>query len=115
MNNKLRSAMEIDINYFRQLDIRAVKVVSAEKVEKSRSLLRLIVDLGGEQKQIISSIADYYNPSDLIGKTIIILNNLKPAKFMGLESQGMLLAVDNEEGVKLLTVDGEVKPGSRVS
>ncbi|BAB59675.1 hypothetical protein [Thermoplasma volcanium GSS1] len=107
--------MEVDINYFRTLDIRAAKVVSCEKVEKSRSLLRIVVDLGDQQKQIISSIADYYNPSDLIGKTIIILNNLKPAKFMGLESQGMLLAVDNEEGVKLLTVDGEVKPGSKVS
>ncbi len=107
--------MEVDINYFRQVDLRAGKVISCEKVEKSRSLLKLIVDLGEEKKQIISGIAEYYNPSDMVGKTVIVVNNLKPAKFMGLESQGMLLAVDREDGVKLLTVDGDVDPGSKVS
>ncbi|GGM71669.1 hypothetical protein GCM10007108_07230 [Thermogymnomonas acidicola] len=105
----------VDIDYFKKLDIRTALVKHCEKVEKSKRLLRLVVSLGSEERQIISSIADYYRPEELVGKTIIILANLKPAKFMGLESQGMLLAVETEDRLALLTVDREIGEGLRVS
>ncbi len=106
---------EISIEDVHKLDLRAVKVTSCEKVEKSRSLLRIVVDLEGEEKQIISSISQFYEPSELIGKTIVIVNNLKKAKFMGLESQGMLLAVEKDDFLSLLTTDRESPSGIKVS
>ncbi len=66
------------------------------------------------KKQIISSIYEYYKPEEMIGKQLVIINNLEPAKFMGLESQGMLLAVEDDKGVSLLTPDREVERGSKV-
>ncbi|WMT52028.1 MAG: methionine--tRNA ligase subunit beta [Ferroplasma sp.] len=105
---------EISIDEFHKLDIRVGRVVECEKVEKSRNLLKIIVDLGEEKKQIISSISNYYTPEEMMGKQLIILNNLEPAKFMGLESQGMLLAVEDDNGVSLLKPDREMAPGTRV-
>jgi methionine--tRNA ligase beta chain len=105
---------EISIDEFHKLDIRVGKVVECEKVEKSRYLLKIIVDLGDQKKQIISSISSYYTPEEMIGKQLVILNNLEPAKFMGLESQGMLLAVEDDNGVSLLTPDREMAPGTKV-
>lgn len=105
---------EISIEEFHKLDIRVGRVVECEKVEKSRNLLKIIVDLGEEKKQIISSISNYYTPEEMMGKQLIILNNLEPAKFMGLESQGMLLAVEDDNGVSLLKPDREMVPGTRV-
>ncbi len=106
---------EISIDEVRKLDLRAVKVTHCEKVEKSRNLLRILVDVDGQEKQIISSISDYYEPSELVGRTIVIVNNLKKAKFMGLESHGMLLAVEKDELLSLLTTDRDVPSGIRVS
>lgn len=106
---------EITIEDVKKLDLRAARVTECEKVEKSRNLLRIVVDAGGEEKQIISSISQFYEPSELVGKTIIIVNNLKKAKFMGLESQGMLLAVEKDEFLSLLTTDRDSPAGLRVS
>lgn len=106
---------EISIEDVHKLDLRAVKVTSCEKVEKSRNLLKIVVDVDGEEKQIISSISQFYDPAELVGKTIVIVNNLKKAKFMGLESQGMLLAVEKDEFLSLLTTDRESPSGIRVS
>lgn len=106
---------EINIDDVHKLDLRAVKVINCEKVEKSRSLLKLIVDVDGQEKQIISSISQFYEPSELVGKTIVIVNNLKKAKFMGLESQGMLLAVEKEDFLSLLTTDRDSPSGIKVS
>lgn len=108
-------ADEISIDEVHKLDLRAVKVTTCEKVEKSRNLLKILVDVDGEEKQIISSISQFYEPSELVGKTIIIVNNLKKAKFMGLESQGMLLAVEKDDFLSLLTTDRESPSGIRVS
>lgn len=105
----------IDIDDFRKIQIRTGKVVECEKVEKSRSLLRIIVDLGDEKRQVISSIYPSYKPEDMLGKTLVVLSNLKKAKFMGLESQGMLLAVDDQGVLSLLTADRPVSPGLKVS
>ncbi len=106
---------EISIDDVHKLDLRAVKVTSCEKIEKSRNLLKILVDVEGEEKQIISSISQFYDPSELVGKTIVIVNNLKKAKFMGLESQGMLLAVEKDEFLSLLTTDRESPSGIKVS
>ncbi len=105
---------QINIEDFHKIDLRVGRVIECEKVEKSRNLLKIIVDTGDEKKQIISSISNYYNPEDMLGKQLIIVNNLKPAKFMGLESQGMLLAVEDDKGVSLLNPDREMEPGSKV-
>ena len=105
---------EISIDEFHKLDISVGRVVECEKVEKSRNLLKIIVDLGEEKKQIISSISNYYTPEEMMDKQLVILNNLQPAKFMGLESQGMLLAVEDDKGVSLLKPDREMAPGTKV-
>lgn len=106
---------EISIDEVRKLDLRAVRVTHCEKVEKSRNLLRILVDVEGQEKQIISSISDHYDPTELVGRTIVIVNNLKKAKFMGHESQGMLLAVERDELLSLLTTDRDVPSGIKVS
>lgn len=105
----------IDIEDFKKISIRTGRVVECEKVEKSRSLLRIIVDLGDEKRQIVSSIYPSYKPEEMIGKTLIVLANLKKAKFMGLESEGMLLAVDDQDVLSLLTTDRPSSPGLKVS
>ncbi len=105
---------EISIDEFHRIDIRVGKVIECEKVEKSRSLLKIIVDLGDQKKQIISSISNFYSPEDMLGRQLVVINNLAPAKFMGLESEGMLLAVEDENGVSLLKPDREVSIGSKV-
>ncbi|WP_393970956.1 methionine--tRNA ligase subunit beta [Oxyplasma meridianum] len=105
----------IDIEDFRKISIKTGKVLECEKVEKSRSLLRIVVDLGDEKRQIISSIYPSYKPDEMVGKILIVLANLKKAKFMGLESQGMLLAVDDQDTLSLLTTDRVVSSGLKVS
>ncbi|PLV59823.1 methionine--tRNA ligase [Thermotoga sp. KOL6] len=105
----------ITIDDFARVDLRTAKVLEAEKVPNSKKLIRLIVDLGTERRQIVAGIAEYYKPEELVGKTIIVVANLKPAKLMGIESQGMLLAAKSNDTLRLLTVDGEITPGAKVS
>jgi len=112
----VKNAGYITIDEFKKVDLRVARVIEAEKVKNSRKLMRLKVDLGkmGE-RQIIAGISQHYEPQELIGKTIIVVANLKPAKLMGLESHGMLLAASTKGNLKLLTVDGEIEPGTEVS
>ncbi|MQL55109.1 methionine--tRNA ligase subunit beta [Acidianus ambivalens] len=111
--------MEISIDDFSKVELKVGVVKSAERIEGTR-LLKLIVDLGSEERQIISGIAEYYSPEQLIGKKVIVVANLKPKMIRGFESQGMILAAgckeDEDKGIKptLLTVDGDVPPGTRV-
>ena len=105
---------EISIDEFHRMELTTAKVVECEKVQKSRNLLKIIVDVGGARKQVISSISDYYNPEDMIGKTIIIINNLKKARFMGLDSETMLLSAENDQTLSLLTTDKEMPSGIRI-
>ncbi len=95
--------------------MRTAKVIECEKVEKSRNLLRIIVQIGDDRKQVISSISDHYDPNEMIGKTIIVLNNLKKAKFMGLDSEAMLLSAESGDVLSLLTTDKEMPSGIRIS
>jgi len=105
----------ITIDDFSKVDLRIAKVLEAEKVPNSRKLLRLIIDLGTEKRQIVAGIAEHYKPEELVGKLIVVVANLKPAKLMGIESQGMLLAAKSGDTLRLLTVDGEITPGAKVS
>ncbi len=108
----------IDFDYFKKVKLKIGKVIQAEKVPKSKKLIKLVVDVGDEKRQIIAGLAPWYSPEEFIGKYIIVVSNLEPRKLMGLESQGMLLATCSEEGKKkrpvLLTVEDEVTPGASV-
>ena len=104
----------IDINEFAKLDLRIGKIENAERVEGSKKLIKLEVDMGDETRQLVAGIAEEYNPESLIGKLVPILANLKPVKLMGVESQGMILAVDVNGKPILLHPDREVPAGSGV-
>ena len=105
----------ITIDDFAKIKMRVGKVLEAEKVEKSDKLLKLKVSLGDEERTIVSGIAQYYEPQELIGKNVIILANLKPRKIFGIESHGMLLAAKDGERLTVLTTDKDVEVGSPVS
>lgn len=106
----------VTIDDFKKLDLRVAKVISAARVEGSEKLLRLEVDLGGEERQLVAGIGKVYAPEELIGKNIVVVANLEARRIMGLESQGMLLAAAaNNNEPAILVVEREVPPGSRVS
>jgi len=101
----------ITFDDFKKLDLRVAKILSAEKVEGSDKLLKLEIDLGNEIRQIVAGIGKNYSPEKLVGREIIVVANLEPRKLMGFESQGMLLAANDESGPVLLEPDKEVSPG----
>ncbi len=105
---------QITIDEFMKIQLKTAKVLSAERVPKSEKLIKLHVSLGTEQRQIVAGIGKKYEPEALVGRTIVIVANLKPAKLMGIESQGMVLAAGDTEVNGLLTVLEEVDPGTKV-
>jgi methionyl-tRNA synthetase len=104
----------IGIEDFMKVDLRVGKIIAAERVEKSEKLIKLKVDIGTETRQVVAGIGKSYAPEELMGKSIVIVANLKPAKLMGIESQGMLLAASNGDLLAVGTFDRETKTGSRV-
>lgn len=104
---------EISIDEFKKVKLRVAQIIAAENVKKSDKLLKLQIDLGNEKRQLVAGIAKSYSPEELIGKKILVVANLKPAKLFGIESQGMVLALDtNEEGkVKLIEIDHSIELG----
>ena len=102
---KLEGVM-IGIDDFAKVELKTAKILSCEPVKKSDKLLCLQVELGEEKRQIVSGIAEYYKPEDMVGKTVIVVSNLKPAKLRGVESQGMILAADTPDGVQVVFADG---------
>jgi methionyl-tRNA synthetase len=105
----------ITIDDFMKVELRVAKVLEAEAVPKSKKLVKLKVDVGTEQRTIVAGIAEAYPPEQLVGRTIVIVANLKPAKLMGIESNGMVLAASPEGGLpNLVSVDPSLPPGSRV-
>ena len=105
---------QIGIEDFMKVQLKTGKVIAAEAVPKSKKLLKLQVDIGTETRQIVAGIATKYAPEDIIGKLVIIVANLKPAKLMGIESQGMVLAAGDKEVEGLLSVVESVEPGTKV-
>lgn len=104
----------IGIEDFAKVQLKVGLIISAERVEKSEKLIKLKVDTG-EERQIVAGIGKAYEPEYLVGKKIVVVANLKPAKLMGIESQGMLLAATDDEGtLSVLALDRDVKQGARV-
>ena len=105
----------IDIAAFMSVELRVAKVLGAERVPKSKKLMKLRVDAGSEERTIVAGIAEAYEPEPLVGRLIVIVANLKPAKLMGIESNGMVLAASTEAGVPILIEPGSgAAPGMRV-
>jgi methionyl-tRNA synthetase len=106
---------EIGIEDFQKLDLRIAQVVRAEAHPNADRLLRLQIDIGGEERQIVAGIASAYRPDELVGLRIAVVTNLKPVKLRGEWSQGMLLAASDAETLALLSPTRDVPPGSRIS
>ena len=104
---------EIDYDDFAKVDLRVATILAAQMVPKSNKLVQLKIDIG-EERTIVAGIGKDYKPEDLIGKQIVIVANLKPAKLMGVESRGMLLATDTAEGLTILAFDRKPKTGAKI-
>lgn len=105
---------QIKIDDFAKISLRAAKVLSCKPLKNSDRLLVLQVDNGFETKQILSGIAKFYDPKELVGKTVALVDNLTPAKLRGETSEGMLLAADTKDGVKVLFLDDDIPAGSKI-
>jgi len=106
----------ISFDQFQGMDLRMVKVLEAERVPKTKKLMKLKVDTGFDQRTVISGIAEHYNPEDILGKTILMLVNLAPREIKGVESQGMILMAENAQGqLTALVPDRSAEPGNAVA
>lgn len=107
---------EIDFNDFTKLDMRIGKITGAEKVPKTKKLFKIEVDLGFEKRTVVSGIAEHFKPEDIVGKQVTLLANLAPRKIRGIESRGMILMVEDQDGaLKLLSPEEEVANGSTIA
>ena len=104
---------EITFDDFMKLELRCAQIISCEPVPKAKKLLKLCVDLGYEKRQVVSGIAKYYKPEELVGKKVALVANLKPAVLCGVESNGMILA-SGEEDVRVLFLDDSTENGARI-
>ncbi len=104
----------IEFTDFMKVDLRTARIAEAERIEGADKLLKLQIEIGSEKRQIVAGIAQHYAPEDLIGKTVVVVANLKPAKIRSVESNGMLLAATAGDALKLVTVEGEVASGAKV-
>jgi methionyl-tRNA synthetase len=105
---------KIDISDFAKVELRVAQITAAEKIAGSKKLIKLQVDLGGEQRQVVAGIAEAYAPESLVGKKIALVANLKPAKLMGVESNGMVLAASLDGKAVLCTFDADVPAGTKI-
>jgi len=107
---------QVGFEEFKKLDMRIGTIVQVVRVPRTERLYKIAVDLGDlGQKQTVSSLVGYYAPEDLVGKRIVFLANLKPTKFAGESSEGMLLAAEKEKKLVLLTTDKEIENGANVT
>jgi methionyl-tRNA synthetase len=105
----------ISIDDFMRVDLRVAKILAAEAVPNSRKLIKMQIDVGAEQRTIVAGIAGAYAPEALVGRSVAIVANLKPARLMGIESNGMVLAASQEGGQPiLLTFESAPPPGTRI-
>ena len=104
---------EIGIDAFAAVELRVAEILSAEPVPKAKKLLKLQVDLGYEKRQVVSGIAKFYTPDQLVGKKVCLVANLKPVKLCGVDSYGMILA-SGEEEIKVVFLDPSAKNGDRI-
>ena len=102
---------EIAFDDFEKVELRVAKVLACEKVKKSKKLLKFTLDDGEGERIILSGIAEYYAPEELVGKNIAYVANLAPRKMMGIESCGMILSAESGDGLKVVTIDDSILPG----
>jgi methionyl-tRNA synthetase len=106
----------ITFEQFQQMDLRMVKVLAAEKVAKTKKLLKLTIDTGLDERTVVSGIAEHYSPEEMVGKNVLMLINLAPREIKGIESQGMILMAENAEGkLCALSSDQNIQPGNIVA
>ncbi len=106
----------ISFEDFQKVDIRLAEIKEAERVEGSEKLLKLLLSLGEEERTVVAGIAKYYKPEELINKKVLMVYNLKPRKIMGVESQGMLVALYDGDQLSLIVPDKtDIKIGTRIS
>ena len=110
----MENTEQIDIAEFAKADLRVAKVIEAQKIEGADRLLLLQIELGDARRQIVAGIAQHYTPEELIGKKVVVVANLKPAKIRGVESHGMLLAASGMAAVTILPHIKAVPAGSKV-
>lgn len=113
-NAKKEGVMQIEYADFEKVQLRTATILEAEKIQGADKLLQLQVQVGEDRRQLVAGIAQHYKPEELVGKTIVIVANLKPAKIRGVESDGMLLAASSGDRLRLLTIDGELPDGVTV-
>lgn len=104
----------VSFDEFSKMDLRIGKIAKAEPVAGSKNLIKLLIDVGGETRQAVAGIAQYYSPQDLEGKHIAVIVNLQPKRMFGLESNVMILAAEDEKTVSVLQPDKPVKAGSKI-
>ncbi|AOY75485.1 methionine--tRNA ligase [Clostridium formicaceticum] len=112
---EIEAKEEITIDDFDKLELRVAKVLKAEKHPKADKLLVLQLQVGNETRQVVSGIAEHYKPEDMVGKSVILVANLKPVKLRGVESRGMILAASNDEKLVLGTIDADIPAGTLMS
>ena len=104
----------VSFEEFLKMDLRIGKIGKAEPVAGAKNLIKMIIDVGGETRQAVAGIAQWYSPSDLEGKRVAVIVNLQPKRMFGIESNVMILAAEDEKTVSLLLPDREVKVGSKI-
>jgi methionyl-tRNA synthetase len=108
--------IEISIEEFQKLDIRIGKITGANLIPRSKNLMRILVDFGTEKRQAVAGLLQWYKPRDLVGKKCVFILNLQKRKVMGVESQCMILAAEDDKGnVVVLQPEKEIGEGSRIS
>lgn len=105
---------EVSFDDFLKLDIRVGKVLECEPVKKSKKLLRFLIETGSETRQILSGIANYYKPEELVGKNVLFIANFPPRKMMGLESNGMILSAEYKDKLVVTTVESDIQSGAQI-
>ena len=105
---------KVTIDQFMEIDLRVAEIRAAEKVEKSKKLIKLTVFDGESERTLVAGIATRYSPEELVGRKVVIVANLQPAKLMGIESNGMVLAASIAGEPSLLSVDASVPAGTKV-
>lgn len=105
---------EITIDDFAKVDLRVVKVLACEKIKGSDKLLKLQVEMGSETRQVVSGVAKHFTPEELVGKTIVLVANLKPARLKGVDSFGMILSAENGDKLSLVTIEDALPTGSGI-
>jgi methionyl-tRNA synthetase len=104
----------IPIDTFRQIELRVAEVIAAERVTKSKKLLKLTIRVGPETRTLVAGVAEHYEPAAMVGRKVVIVANLEPATLMGVESNGMVLAAEHDGTVSLITLDKDVPSGAKV-